>query len=281
MKRFSRIAIALVALAAAGSAGAADLSAKKAPVYKAPPVVPVYNWSGFYVGVNAGGAWGRSNADTSTVFSPVGYFATSSVPAIAATGAQSIHSSGFTGGAQAGYNWQTGPAVFGVEVDFNYLGLKGSTNGSALYPCCAPTGFTINSSISPGWLFTARPRLGYAADNWLVYVTGGLAVARIKGDFTFTDTFATALETASISTTKTGWTVGAGAEVGLQGPWSLKVEYLYVNLGSVSTTSTNLTAFTPPIAFPTNVFTHSMDLKANIVRVGLNYRFGGPVVASY
>jgi outer membrane immunogenic protein len=131
-------------------------------------------------------------------------------------------------------------------------------------------------------LFTARPRIGWAADNWLVYVTGGLAVGQVKANFVFTDTFATAFESGSISTTKAGWTVGVGGEVGLQGPWSLKFEYLYVNFGSVSINSTNLTAFTPPIPFPTNVFTHSVDLKSSIVRVGLNYRFGwGPVVANF
>jgi len=268
--------IALTALFTA-PALAADL-----PV-KAPPAVvaAVYNWSGFYIGVNAGGAWGHSHANTSTVFSPTGYFATTSVPAIAAAGAERIRTRGFTGGGQFGYNWQSGAVVFGGELDFDYLGLRGSTSASALYPCCAPTGFTINASTSNTWLFTARPRLGLANNNWLFYVTGGLAVAQVKGDFTFTDTFATAHESGSVSKTKAGWTVGGGVEYGLAGNWSIKAEYLYVNIRSVSTTSTNLTAFTPPIAFPTNVFTHSLDLRENIVRAGLNYRFGGPVVARY
>jgi outer membrane immunogenic protein len=274
-------AVVLAALFVSPAVGA-DLGAK-APVYKAPPVPPpvYYNWSGFYVGGNVGGAWGRHNPTTSTVFDPAGYFATSSVPAINAVGIQNIDSRGFTGGFQAGYNWQVGATVFGFEADINYLGLRGSTTGSALYPCCAPTGFTIASSVSPGWLFTARPRIGWAVDNFLVYVSGGLAVGQVKADFVFTDTFATALETASISQTKAGWTVGVGGEVGLAAGWSLKAEYLYVNLGTVTANSTNLTAFAPPIAFPGNVFTHSVEWKANIVRIGLNYRFGGPVVARY
>jgi outer membrane immunogenic protein len=122
------------------------------------------------------------------------------------------------------------------------------------------------------WLFTLRPRLGFAANNWLLYVTGGLAVGDVKANFLFTDTFATALETASISQTKVGWTAGLGAEYAFAGPWSVKLEYLHVDLGSVSATSTNLTAFTPPIAFPTNVFSHSVNLTTDIVRAGINFR---------
>ena len=278
MKKFILGAIACFAITA--TASAADLSPRaytKAPVYD-----PGYNWSGFYLGLNAGGAWGRSDSATSTVFSPTGYFAPSSVPAIAAVGAQRPDSSGFTGGLTAGYNWQAGNALFGLEADFNYFGLRGSTSGTGIYPCCAPTSFTVNTSVSTDWLITLRPRVGLiAGNNWLFYVTGGLAAANIKTNFNFTDTFATAAESASISKTKVGWTVGGGVEYALLNGWSVKAEYLYVDLGSDSTTSTNLTAFTPPIAFPTNVYTHSTDLRANVVRAGINYKFGGPVVAKY
>jgi outer membrane immunogenic protein len=103
--------------------------------------------------------------------------------------------------------------------------------------------------------------------------TGGVAVGNVKGNFNFSDTFAAATESGSISTTRTGWAAGGGMEVGVAGPWTVKVEYLHVDLGSASTTSTNLRAFTPSIAFPQNPFTHSVDLTANILRVGVNYRF--------
>ena len=156
--------------------------------------------------------------------------------------------------------------------------MKGSATGSAIYPCCAPTGFTVNSSVSSDWLITLRPRVGIAANNWLVYVTGGLAVANLKGDFSFTDTFAGATESASISKTKAGWTVGVGTEYALMNGWSVKAEYLYVDLGSENTTSRNLVAGAP---HPENVFSHSVDLRSNIVRGGLNYKFGGPAAARY
>ena len=194
------------------------------------------------------------------------------MPAIAAVGAQTVNSNGFTGGGQAGYNLQTGNIVWGVEVDFNYFGLTGSTSGSAVYPCCAPTTFTVNSSVKTDWLLTARPRIGYASGNWLFYATGGLAVTNLKGSFTFTDTFAAAAESASFNTTKVGWTAGAGVEVGLGGNWTAKAEYLYVDFGSVSVSSSNLVA-PAGTAWPMNGFTHNADLKANIVRAGLNYRF--------
>jgi outer membrane immunogenic protein len=103
----------------------------------------------------------------------------------------------------------------------------------------------------------------------------------VKSNFTFTDTFATALETGAIRNTRVGWTAGAGGEYALGNGWSFKAEYLYVDLGRSTVTSTNLTAFIPPTAFLATVFTRSADLKSNIVRVGVNYHFGGPVVARY
>lgn len=279
MKKLA-LALSIFAMSAAG-ASAADLAPQT--YTKAPALVaPIYNWTGFYVGLNAGGAWNNSNATTTTVFSPTGYFALSSVPAIAIAGNQNINRSGFTGGLTAGYNWQASNWVVGIESDFNYFGVKGSTSATALYPCCAPTNFTVNSSVSSDWLFTLRGRAGVlVTPALLLYGTGGLAVANVKANYLFTDTFATANESASISSTRYGWTAGVGGEYALMNGWSIKAEYLYVDLGRTSVTSTNLTAFTPAIPFPTNVFTHTIDLRSNIGRVGLNYKFGGPVVARY
>jgi outer membrane immunogenic protein len=266
------LSVALVAFAAS-SAIAADMPLK-APVYAPAPFAPAYNWTGFYVGGTVGGAWGNFDPSTATVFSPVGYFATTSVSAVNAVGQQTISPSRFTGGFEAGYNWQAGRYVFGIESDIESFRLSGSsTTGPVLYPCCAPTSFTLNSNASTSWLATTRGRLGVAVDNWLFFGTGGVAFTNLNGNFSLSDTFATAAESASLSSTKAGYAVGGGVEAGLWGRWTVKAEYLYVNFGTVSTTSNNLTAFTPPIAFPANAFTHSIDLKANIARLGLNYRF--------
>lgn len=275
MKKFL-LAVASVVLGAA-SVHAADLAAHYT---KAPVMAPAYNWTGFYVGANVGGQWGSSNPNTSTVYDPFGYFFTTSVPAVNAVGAQHVSSSSVTGGFTAGYNWQVNQAVFGLEGDINYFGFKGSATGSALYPCCAPFGLTVSSQVSADWLATIRGRLGFlATPSWLIYATGGAAIAEVRGNFNFTDTFSVT-ESAAIRDTRVGWTAGVGSEYAFGGGWSLKAEYLYVDLGSSTVKSTNL-GFAGGAPFTGNVYTHSVDLKSNIVRVGVNYKFGGPVVARY
>ncbi len=264
------------------AASAADLPARYT---KAPPLAaPIDSWTGFYVGGNVGGQWGSADPTTSTIYSPTGYFATSSIPAINALGQQSFNSSSVTGGFTAGYNWQVSNIVFGLESDINYFGFKGSATSSALYPCCAPTGFTIASSASADWLATIRGRLGVVATpNLLLYATGGAAIADVKANFAFTDNFASATESGSISSTRVGWTAGGGGEYSIGNGWSVKDEYLYVDLGRSGINSTNLTSSFFALRFPspTNVYTHSVDVRSNIVRVGLNYKFGAPVVAKY
>lgn len=188
------------------------------------------------------------------------------------------------GGGQAGYNWQTGVYVAGIEGDFDYLGLKKSSTASGPYPCCGPTtGFTINSSISPDWLATIRGRLGVASDSLLFYVTGGLAFTDLKANYQFADLCGTyaacgvggypvGFETASISAIKAGYAIGGGIETKLQGNWSVKVEYLYVNFGNVSTGGLLTGAAQIALGSNNNPFTNSANLSASIVRLGLNYK---------
>jgi len=216
--------LAVGALIAASCADAADLSV--APLYKAPPVpvTPAYNWTGFYLGLNGGGSWGHS------------YWDTSAVP---------ISTSGALAGGTAGYNWQFGNAVLGLEGDIDWTNIKG-TNSSTLCPAGCTTGET--------WLSTVRGRAGYAFGGVLPYVTGGLAVGDIKAS---TPGFAGA------STTNAGWTVGGGIEFALPGNWTAKAEYLHVDLGRFNC-GANCDGL------PTdNVSAHD-----NIVRAGVNYRFG-------
>ena len=115
------------------------------------------------------------------------------------------------------------------------------------------------------WLFTARPRIGFTGGQWLVYATGGLAVADIK--YAQTNNYlGVVTETGAISTTKAGWTAGGGVEAMVAPNWSIKAEYLYVDLGNTSTTVANPIAADPP-------FSHATNLKANIARAGINYHF--------
>jgi outer membrane immunogenic protein len=234
------------------------------------------DWKGFYAGANVGGAFGGANARTTTVFDSAGYFATDSIPAIATAGKHDIGLDGFTGGVQLGYNATVGKTfLLGGEFDFGGLALESTKTDGATYPCCAPTSFSITQKVSSSWLLTARPRIGITYNKALIYGTGGLAVTNIHDRVLFTDNFANALEGGGRNENKTGWTVGGGLEYKANEHWSLKGEYLYVGFGRIASTSTNLIAtFGPtPTSFPTNVFTHSTDLHANIIRAGINYHF--------
>ncbi len=231
------------------------------------------DFGGVYVGVNLGGASGGSNATTTTIFSPTGYFNKTSPPAIAIAGAQKLSPSSAVGGGQAGGNFQIGPFVLGGEIDFGHMQLSEQQKKSGIYPCCPPTGFTVTQSVRTDWLFTARPRVGVAFHRVLFYGTGGLAVTNFDYKARFDDTFATATENGRVNENRNGWIAGGGVEFRLAHHWSVKGEVLHADFGSVTTTSTNLMAYTPPIAFPTNVWTHHTSLKTTIGRMGINFRF--------
>ncbi len=257
---------AVIAIAGFDAASAADLPVRA--YTKAPAVAdPTYNWTGGYVGVNAGGAWGSSNSSTSTVFSPAGYFFPENVPLVNAAGVQSIKPNGFTGGFEAGYNWQAGNFVFGIEGDIESFHLSGNAFTAAAYSgkTCPNQCFFVMSSAGTSWLATTRGRIGVAANNWLFFATGGAAFTSLSGSFSFSDNNPTT-EAVSLSSNKTGYTLGGGIEAALWGRWSAKAEYLYVNFGTASATGALLQIPAQPVF-------HSIDLKASIARAGLNYRF--------
>jgi len=213
--------VALIGLFAAQAAGAADLSL--APLYKAPPaeVTQAYSWTGFYLGANGGGGWGHS-------------WWSGQGTGVGLTGGQF--------GGTAGYNLQTGNAVFGAEGDLDWSHLSG-TSGSALCTGC---------TTSDHWLSTVRGRLGYSFGRLMPYVTGGLALGDIS---------ATAPGVAGGSSTSAGWTLGGGIEVALPGNWSAKAEYLHVDLGKFNCTGCGLAA-------------DNVSQNDNIFRAGVNYHFG-------
>jgi outer membrane immunogenic protein len=275
MKKILLGAVALIAIGAA-PALAADLPA--APVYtKAPPPEVVYNWTGFYIGGNAGYAGGSSSTSTAVPGAPLATAIASA--AYSAIASPSVSPNGFTGGAQIGYNWQVNRAVWGIEADINAFDVRGTSN-TAGRPSDGSDPLQSATSVSSDWLATFRGRVGFlAAPRALIYATGGLAVADVKYSQTnfiagCGETGGGCSEVAGVSTTRAGWTAGAGIEYAITNNWSVKGEYLYVDLGSVSTTALVNVTGTPP-------FAHSANLKENIGRVGLNYRFGGPAVAQY
>jgi len=203
MKRIVAGCLAVGVLTVAQCAAAADLSV--APLYyKAPPAQfpQVYDWTGFYLGANGGGAWAHS-------------FYSANATGLGLSGGQA--------GGTIGYNRQLGSFVFGVEGDIDWSGL----NGNRTTVGC-PTG----CSTSDTWISTERGRVGYAFDRFLPYITGGLAVGDIR---------ASANGVGSGSTVNAGWTLGAGFEYALPGNWSVKAEYLYADLGRFNCTGCSFT----------------------------------------
>jgi outer membrane immunogenic protein len=243
--------ILVAGIAAAAFCGAPALAADmpvKAPVYKA--VDPGYNWTGFYVGIEGGGGWAdtrHTNADNGANSGTVGI------------------DGGLFGGTY-GYNWQSGSWVFGLEGDFSWSGIKRTFNATGPGFCAG----AVQCVTDLRWLGTDRARLGYAWDRLLVYGTAGVAYGDVRGTITNTGFFAVG------DNTRAGFVFGGGVEWMFAPAWSVKAEYLRTELGN------NVT-----YGLIGGIPNERVSLKnLDIVRVGLNYRFGdpwgkSPLVAKY
>jgi outer membrane immunogenic protein len=297
-----KLAFTVAALAISGSAFAADLPSRKAAPVIAPPPPPM--WTGFHVGLNAGGTWGNNNGVNVTTW-PVGTYASNN-PSYWALGNGTVstgNGSGFIGGGQVGYDWQVpyGGMGFVAGVEADIQGIAGTSGGnrtlSAAYPIT--DGNLLNTTTASGnlqYLGTVRGRLGYLVNpTFLIYGTGGLAYGGVS--FNLTNT---AIETnpagaqqwiaignANYSNTQVGWTGGGGVEWMFMPNWSAKAEYLYYDLGNVSMTSVSTLSPLATGAQPAQTFrssTYSGRINGNLVRAGVNYHFNwgaAPVVAKY
>jgi outer membrane immunogenic protein len=224
---------------------------------KAPPrvmPVPVYSWTGCYIGVEGGGAWGRSrhiSGDPGLVGVDI---------------TNNYNVSGWLVGGEAGCNYQTDRWVFGVEGDWSWTDKRGSANN------IAPFNTTSISGTKEKWIATARGRVGFLpTEMLLLYVTGGAAWASVEANV---DATASGAGIVRDTRDRFGWTVGGGGEYAFGGGWSAKAEYLYVRFDGQQ-------YLNPPI--PGFAIRDNVPLDNHIVRVGLNYKFGwgGPVVARY
>jgi outer membrane immunogenic protein len=261
MKKLLLVGIAAVGLASA-PAFAADLPVK-APPTAAP--APVFAWTGCYIGIVGGGAWGQSQHIGAADDPDISGFPIS----------DSFHLSGGLIGGTLGCNFQAGKVVVGLEGDGSWVSKKGSGLEHDETPFIGTDGWI--DSTKERWLTTFRGRAGWTfSPQWLVYVTGGFAMAGIEATvndvpdgLSFTD-----------RETQFGWTVGGGVEWAFLPNWSLKVEYLYVRLedavffpnacgGSIATLGNCGTP--PPAPGPRFV-----PLDDHIVRAGINFRFWGP-----
>jgi outer membrane immunogenic protein len=239
-------------------------------------VPPPFTWTGFYIGLNAGGIW-SSGSRSVTLFDPNaavdGGFLNASFPGGLGNG-----NAGFIGGGQAGYNWQTGAFVLGIETDFD--GTTLSKSRDIVGPIFGPLGgsfagdfFTLHAKTSLDWLGTTRARLGFVAtpDNRLmIYATGGVAYAGGSSNFSFFDSNG-GFWSGNPSSSRVGWTIGAGAEYALTNNWTIRGEYLYADLGS-----SNFTTVANPVAaaeFPGVVANGHINYNASIFRAAVNYKF--------
>ena len=266
---YSGIAALSILAASALPALAADLPTRKeAP---APMVyAPLYSWTGFYVGANVGGIWGTGST---TVNSFVG-----GVPALSAYFPNSLGNgpSGWLGGGQVGYNYQTGSFVLGAETDIDWTSLNrsGSYTSAALPAALGGGTITTSGSARMDWLGTLRLRAGFVAtaDNRLmIYGTGGLAYG---GGSSWGSVVANGTNLSwygSNSPTKTGWTIGGGLEYAITNNITLRGEYLYYDLGSQTETAVPNAA--AAAALPGVYATTKTQFDGSIFRIGANYKF--------
>jgi outer membrane immunogenic protein len=232
------------ALMMAAPAFAADLTPRPAPMF-APPLPA---WTGFYIGANAGGGIGNATSDFSalgTTFASVDNSLTGAVV-----------------GGQAGYNWQSGPMVYGIETDIQWSNAKGTLSAPCAPGLCGASPLTASYSQELSWFGTVRGRIGYASNGWLLYGTAGYAYGQVE-----TSANASAGPASATFDAKDfvdGWTAGGGVEVQVAPRWSVKGEYLYTDFGRIN----HNFAIT---GLPT--LTDSDHVTVNVVRAGVNFRF--------
>lgn len=244
MKKIATIAsTAFAAVLLASAAQAADVAAPAG-----------YDWTGFYLGANAGIAWNNSSIDD-TIY-------TTGVRLNEFENNVSGSQTAFTAGGLLGYNYQMDRIVFGAEADLNYLGF-GANNNQAY--TIGNYDVTAKASFDADWFGTIRARLGYAFDNMLIYGTGGVAYGHLNADgkITLDDGGTATTWKGSANTTNWGWTVGGGAEYGIDN-WSIGLEYLYVDLGSADWDSDLIES---------SRLEGDVDYAFSTVRASVKYRF--------
>jgi outer membrane immunogenic protein len=228
-------------LAIAASAQAADLPSRAAP---APFIaaVPIFTWTGFYVGVNAGYGWNVNDNNNNYYDSSLGFY-----------GNNSDSDGGFVGGGQIGYNYQIGQFVIGVETDLQYADIGGKSNNYLA------GGYSGNKNTD-GYFGTVRARAGVALDRALIYVTGGFAYGDIASGSSTLYAPSLGYYYGSNDDVNTGWTLGGGVEYAFTNNLTAKVEGLYVNL---DTKNNNV-----------GLYSDSNNAEFGVVRAGLNFKFG-------
>jgi outer membrane immunogenic protein len=251
---------AISAVALSAPVVAADIPARI--VTKAPVAPPPWNWTGFYFGVNAGWGWGEETGER-----------TADAGLAAVIGAvpvsYRVRPDGLFGGGQAGYNWQSGMWVYGFEADLQASDIHESLTVNL--PTGAITAPSINNATERlEWFGTVRARFGVApTERALYFITGGFAYGRVESRadvcFPLFNGVCDGFFSGGVKDTRTGWTIGGGAEYALDHNWALKIEYLYLDLGS------DTFRLTDPIN-PGSFLDYRFEHRDHIARIGLNFR---------
>ncbi|MFZ3361396.1 MAG: outer membrane protein [Xanthobacteraceae bacterium] len=266
MKRSFVIATVL-ATALASSAFASERTHKPRK-HDDPPPAPVQSWAGCYVGANVGGGFGLDTGDRSNI-----NVANPAVMAgIGMPTSYNVSDSGAIGGGQIGCNYQNGTFVYGMEADIQASGLQGGSTVITV-PGGAFDSTTGTAQQRLDWFGTVRGRFGFTpSNNLLLYGTAGLAYGGVKDSATLVFSPPADGNYAGASNqTRVGWAAGAGAEYAMTANWSLKFEYLFVDLGK------NAVQIFDPTR-PGQSMTFQFHEQDNIFRVGLNYKFGGAFI---
>lgn len=252
-----------------------------------PPVAPAFSWTGAYIGVHGGYGWADWDGNLGTVagcngpcpdFDPANPPPPNSYTTGYVDSSRSVSDEGWFGGGQLGYNWQSGVLVFGLEADVSGGNLDASGGPYDTDARLSNSVWSKEVDLSLDSFGTVRARLGYANGAVMPYVTGGLAWGKTSGDIAVTYTpnghtnpnaVPAGTSHASVDETHVGWTIGAGVEWAFAQHWSLKAEYLHIDLGSEDYAFKGLTYAGAP--FDTDNF--KSELTVDTVKVGLNYNF--------
>jgi outer membrane immunogenic protein len=262
---------AIVGIGAASAADMAPRTYTKAPV--AAPVT-VYDWTGFYIGGDVGGAWARTDVTTIGI-----------IPNSRPIDLQSfnLNGSGIMGGVHAGYNWQAAPAwVVGIEGDTDWTGIRADRSAPLTFGGL-PFASTDALSRNVTWLASIRGRVGYTIGNWLLYATGGFAWGGVQVSATQTQPIGNGalISAFSASSTRSGWVAGAGGEYALSRNWFVRGEYLFYSLDGVDGTGI-VNPFGGALAITGSFFSDAFRrTTVQTVRAGISYKFDSPVVAKY
>jgi outer membrane immunogenic protein len=256
--------VLLITFTAAKAALAADWPLAAPQPYRAGTFMPV-EWTGLYFGVNAGYGWAQGSTDTFFTGAFQGGTTTPFGAGPNELGTTKLQGSGNPSGAlaggQIGFNWQAGTFVFGAEMDAQWSGQQSSFTVVCTGGCSAAEHVRIKS------ILTGRARLGMAFDWIMPYVTGGAALVNAGDDLSVTAGGVSG-SFQSLSASTLGWVVGAGVDMALTSNWSVRLEYLHIRADDLSTT------VPMPNALGLGTASEGSGYSDNIVRVGLNYRFG-------